>query len=155
MGDQAEIRQILVANDHAGVEFKAQLLSSPLLKDFTFVDLGVAETTSVDYPDIAVALAKKMKDASDTVGLLICGSGIGVSMAANRFAYIRAALCYDVTTARLARQHNDANVLVMGARTTGIQTAIDMILTFMSQSFEGGRHQVRVDKLNNLTKTDR
>lgn len=151
MGDQAEIRQILVANDHAGVEFKAQLRSSPLLKDVTFVDLGVFETTSVDYPDVAVTLAEKMKNVPNALGLLICGSGIGVSMAANRFSHIRAALCHDVTTARLARQHNDANVLVMGARTTGIQTAIDMILAFMSASFEGGRHQGRVDKLNHLT----
>lgn len=155
MGDQAEIRQILVANDHAGVEFKAQLRSSSLLKDFTFVDLGVFETTSVDYPDVAVTLAEKMKQVPNAFGLLICGSGIGVSMAANRFSHIRAALCHDVTTARLSRQHNDANVLVMGARTTGIQTAIDMILTFMSQSFEGGRHQGRVDKLNHLTKIDK
>ncbi|MBP9876747.1 MAG: ribose 5-phosphate isomerase B [Alphaproteobacteria bacterium] len=151
MGDQAEIRQILVANDHAGVEFKAQLRSSSSLKDVTFVDLGVFETTSVDYPDVAVTLAEKMKNVPNALGLLICGSGIGVSMAANRFSHMRAALCHDVTTARLARQHNDANVLVMGARTTGIQTAIDMILAFMSASFEGGRHQGRVDKLNHLT----
>lgn len=83
MGDQAEIRQILVANDHAGVEFKAQLRSSSSLKDVTFVDLGVFETTSVDYPDVAVTLAEKMKNVPNALGLLICGSGIGVSMAAS------------------------------------------------------------------------
>ncbi len=129
----------------------SKALRASSLKDVTFVDLGVFETTSVDYPDVAVTLAEKMKNVPNALGLLICGSGIGVSMAANRFSHMRAALCHDVTTARLARQHNDANVLVMGARTTGIQTAIDMILAFMSEPFEGGRHQGRVDKLNHLT----
>lgn len=155
MGDQAEKRQILIANDHAGVEFKAQLLRSPFLTDFSFLDMGVSEPTSVDYPDIAQAFAHQMKEGAFETGILICGSGIGVSMAANRFSHIRAALCHDVTTARLARQHNNANVLVMGARITGIETALDMILAFMSQSFEGGRHQIRVDKLNHLTKSNK
>ena len=109
--------------------------------------MGVNGTESVDYPDYAASLAQVMLKDATAKGILICGSGIGISIAANRFSHIRAALVTDVTSARLCRQHNDANVLALGERLTGVATAMECVDTFLSTDFEGGRHQRRVDKL--------
>ena len=101
----------------------------------------------MDYPDYANALAETLREGKAKRGVLVCGSGIGVSIAANRHPGIRAALCHDAVTARLARQHNDANVLVMGSRTTGLEVAKDCLRIFLTTAFEGGRHARRVAKL--------
>ena len=111
------------------------------------LDLGTHDGGSVDYPDMAGALAAALGDGRAPRGVLVCGTGIGISIAANRHRHVRAALCHDVTTATLARQHNDANVLVLGARVVGANVAIDSLAAFLDTAFEGGRHQRRVDKL--------
>lgn len=137
---------IAIACDHGGVALKDQLLKS--FPHVQWLDLGTNGTDSVDYPDYAQKLAQAIKDGKAARGVLICGSGIGISIAANRHAHIRCALVHDVTGARLCRQHNDANVLALGARLTGVEVAKDCVDVFLSAEFEGGRHQGRVDKLS-------
>jgi len=138
---------IAIASDHAGIDMKAALKQSLEASGRGVVDLGAHSRESVDYPDIADALAAVMREGRAARGILICGSGIGISIAANRHRHVRAALCHDVTTARLGRLHNDANVLVMGSRTMGLEVAQDCVATFLATEFEGGRHARRVEKL--------
>ena len=141
---------IYFASDHAGMSLRQALLSFVTQAGHDVVDLGPEETTSVDYPDFGALLANRLKDAVGAVGVAICGSGIGISIAANRHSWIRAALVHDETTARLARQHNDANIIALGERTMGTATALNCVDIFLDTGFEGGRHQRRVDKLTNL-----
>jgi ribose 5-phosphate isomerase B len=118
---------------------------------FEVLDLGTDGPASVDYPDFAAILATALSDGRARRGVLICGSGIGISIAANRHRHIRAALCHDTTYARLARQHNNANVLVVGGtRHMGPETAKDILRIFFSTDFEGGRHAGRVEKLSHV-----
>lgn len=138
---------IAIAADHGGFALKDQIKAA--FPQITWLDLGTNSAESVDYPDFAKKVADAMKDGKVTKGVLICGSGIGISIAANRHAHIRCALVHDVTGARLCRQHNDANVLALGARMTGFEVAKDCVDVFLSAEFEGGRHQKRVDKLTN------
>jgi ribose 5-phosphate isomerase B len=138
---------IALASDHAGVELKAALKAALAERGLEPLDLGAHDTTSVDYPDMADGLAAAIADGRAARGVLICGTGIGISIAANRHRRLRAALCHDATTARLAREHNDANVLVLGARTTGVETARDCLVAFLDTAFAGGRHARRVAKL--------
>lgn len=138
--------RIAIASDHAGFELKAALKQS-LSGDREVIDLGTHGPESVDYPDFAAAMASAIKSGEASCGILICGTGIGISIGANRHAGVRAALCHDVTTARLSRQHNDANVLVLGARVIGLDVARDCVSTFLATPFEGGRHSRRVEKL--------
>ena len=138
---------IYLASDHGGTFLKAHIAEHLDPKAYEVRDLGVNGTESVDYPDYAASLAQVMLQDATARGILICGSGIGISIAANRFSHIRAALVTDVTSARLCRQHNDANVLALGERLTGVATAMECVDTFLSTDFEGGRHQRRVDKL--------
>jgi ribose 5-phosphate isomerase B len=138
---------IAVASDHAGFELKSALAPVLAEQGFAILDLGTHDRQSVDYPDFAAAMAGAIKDGRAARGLLICGTGIGISIAANRHPGIRAALCHDGLTARLARQHNDANILVLGGRLIGIETAKDCLATFLSTPFDGGRHTGRVAKL--------
>jgi ribose 5-phosphate isomerase B len=138
---------IAIAADHAGYELK-NLLKQRLIEDgFDVVDLGTDNSESVDYPDFARALAKEITDGRSAKGILLCGSGIGMSIAANRFPGVRAALVNDEEGARLARQHNDANVLVLGARRIEQSIAEDCLKAFTTTPFEGGRHQWRVQKM--------
>jgi ribose 5-phosphate isomerase B len=139
---------IAIASDHAGVELKTALKESLLAEGRQVLDLGTDGTQSVDYPDFADAMAAALGDGRAQRGILICGTGIGISIAANRHRNLRAALCHDTTTARLSRQHNDANVLTLGARVIGIEVARDCVAAFLSTDFEGGRHQRRLDKLS-------
>jgi ribose 5-phosphate isomerase B len=138
---------IALASDHAGVELKAALKAALTERGLEPLDLGAHGTASVDYPDMADGLAAAIADGRAARGVLVCGTGIGISIAANRHRHLRAALCHDGTTARLARQHNDANVLVLGARTTGVETARDCLAAFLDTPFAGGRHAGRVAKL--------
>jgi len=139
-------KPIAIACDHGGVALKDFLKAA--LPDVVWLDLGTSGTDSVDYPDYAKKLADALKAGQAERGVLICGTGIGISIAANRFAHIRCALVHDVTGARLAREHNDANVLALGGRTTGQEVAKDCVTTFLNTAFAGGRHQARVDKLS-------
>ena len=138
---------IYLASDHGGTVLKSHIAAHLAEAEYEIRDLGVNGTESVDYPDYAASLAQEMLKNVAARGILICGSGIGISIAANRFSHIRAALVTDVTAARLCRQHNDANVLALGERLTGVATAVDCVEAFLSTDFEGGRHQSRVDKL--------
>ncbi|WP_439407181.1 ribose 5-phosphate isomerase B [Bradyrhizobium sp. DASA03076] len=146
MADKDEsTRLVAIACDHGGFALKQALKSA--LSDVTWLDLGTHSAASVDYPDFAHKLADAIRDGKARRGVLICGSGIGISMAANRHAHIRCALAHDVTCARLCRQHNDANVLALGGRTTGEVVAKECVEAFLGTAFEGGRHQKRIDKL--------
>jgi ribose 5-phosphate isomerase B len=139
---------IVLASDHAGVELKQQLRSLLEQRGHEILDLGAHDTSSVDYPDKAQALAAALATGQASRGVLVCGTGIGISIAANRHRHVRAALCHDVTTARLARQHNDANVLALGARIVGPGVARECLETFLDTPFEGGRHALRIEKLS-------
>ena len=139
---------IAIAADHAGVALKAVLIELLGELGYRVLDLGTDGAESVDYPDFADALAAAIKEGKVSRGVLVCGSGIGISIAANRHPHVRAALCHDTTGARLSRLHNDANVLALGARTTGVETAGDCLRVFLDTGFEGGRHQRRVDKMS-------
>jgi ribose 5-phosphate isomerase B len=138
---------IAIAADHGGFELKALLIKDLQAAGHVVVDLGAHTADSVDYPDFADALAGAIKDGRAARGVLICGSGIGISIAANRHRHIRAAVVHGETEARLCRQHNDANVIVFGARTLGPEIARASLSVFLSTAFEGGRHSGRVAKL--------
>jgi ribose 5-phosphate isomerase B len=138
---------IAIASDHAGFEYKDVLKRQLTEWGFDVLDLGTDSTASVDYPDFGRRLAKAVAEGKVRRGVIVCGTGIGISIAANREPAVRAALCHDVTSARLARAHNDANVLALGARTTGIEVARETLRAFLDTAFEGGRHQGRVAKL--------
>jgi ribose 5-phosphate isomerase B len=139
---------VAVAADHGGYELKCVLLPELRALGYEVLDLGTHDGQSVDYPDFADALADALHEARAGAGVLICGTGIGMSIAVNRHRDIRAALCHDALTARLARQHNDANVLVLGGRLLGPEQARDCLRTFFATAFEGGRHARRVAKLS-------
>ena len=141
------MNKVLIACDHAGFKLK-QILIEALQGEITFEDLGTFSENSVDYPDYAKKLSKKIDLKNDLVGVLICGSGIGMSMVANRFKNVRAALCMNNKMSILARQHNNANILVLGSRLISEQEAIKCLLVFLKTNYEGGRHQARLDKFN-------
>lgn len=140
-------KSIAIAADHAGLTLKTELVRELERRRYRVIDLGTDRETSVDYPDFAEALARRIEAGEVERGVLICGSGIGMSIAANRHRVVRAALCRDVESARLARQHNDANVLVLGGRVTPLDDAKACLETFLETPFEGGRHARRVAKL--------
>ena len=140
--------RIAIASDHAAIELKAALVDHMRGKGFEVVDLGPLTTDSVDYPDYGYKLAEAIAAGEATKGVALCGSGIGISISVNRHPACRAALVSEGLSARLAREHNDANVIAMGARLIGIETAKDCLDTFLSTPFGGDRHQRRVDKLS-------
>lgn len=144
---------VALAADHAGYELKNALKAAIEARGLKVLDLGAHNSDPVDYPDMAAALAQALADGRAYRGVLVCGTGIGISIAANRHPHIRAALCHDVTTARLGRQHNDANVLAMGSRVLGPSVALDCLEAFLDTPFEGGRHRQRVGKLGGATST--
>ena len=139
--------KVLIASDHAGFKLK-KILIEELQGEIKFEDLGPFSENSVDYPDYAKKLSKKIDLKNDLLGVLICGSGIGMSMVANRFKNVRAALCMNNKMSILARQHNNANILVLGSRLISEQEAIKCLLVFLKTNYEGGRHQARLDKFN-------
>ncbi|HYE00038.1 MAG TPA: ribose 5-phosphate isomerase B [Alphaproteobacteria bacterium] len=141
-------RRIALAGDHAAVDLKAHIAELLTAAGHEVVDLGTNGRDSVDYPNFADAMAAAIADGRAEQGVLLCGTGIGISIAVNRHRHIRGALVHDTTGARLARQHNDANVLVLGARTTGPEVAKDCVETFLATEFEGGRHARRVAMLS-------
>ena len=138
---------IAIASDHAGRELKNILKEELAALGYGVMDLGTNDHESVDYPDFANALAATLKENKASRGVLVCGTGIGISIAANRHPEIRAAPCHDALSARLARQHVDANVLALGGRLIGVETAKDCLRVFLTTAFEGGRHARRVQKL--------
>ena len=140
-------RVIAMAADHGGVDLKDGLKNMLTGEGWHVLDLGTQGRDSVDYPDFAYRMAAALADGRAEVGVLACGTGIGIGIAANRFAHVRAALVHDAFTARLARQHNDANVIVFGGRVITLEVAKDCLEIFLATAFEGGRHARRVAKL--------
>jgi ribose 5-phosphate isomerase B len=136
-----------IANDHAGFGIKSDVIKILEEKNCEVVDLGTTSSERVDYPDFAHTLSEAVLKDSESFGILICGSGIGMSIAANRHEGIRAALCHDAYTAKMARAHNDANVLCFGERVLGLGTIKSIIDTWIDESFEGGRHAKRINKI--------
>ena len=141
-------KSIAIGSDHAGFDLKAKLVAELKSSGYQVQDLGTNDaTTSVDYPDFGSAVAEVVASGKADAGVVVCGTGIGISIAANRHPGIRAALCHDETSARLCREHNDANVLALGARLIGEAVAKDCLYTFLNTEFAGERHARRVQKL--------
>ena len=141
-------KSIAIAADHAGFDLKAKLAEELKSTGYQVIDLGTRDgTTSVDYPDFGKAVAEAVTSGKADAGVVVCGTGIGISIAVNRHPGARAALCHDVTSARLSREHNNANVLALGARMTGEQVAKDCLKVFLTTEFGGDRHVRRVEKL--------
>ena len=143
-------QRIVIASDHAGFPLKMRLLARLQEKGFQLEDQGCYSEASVDYPDYAAKAIKRMYDDPQLLGILVCGTGIGMCIAANKFHGIRAAISHDVYTARLAREHNDANVLCLGARCIDEDTAVAVILTWLEAKFIGERHERRIAKITSL-----
>ncbi len=139
---------IALGADHGGFGLKNRLAAVLIEGGHQVLDFGTDGPDRVDYPDFAQAVCQSIIDSKADLGILVCGTGIGMSIAANRFPKIRCGLAHDVTTARLTRAHNDANVLALGARITGEEVALDIIGAFLSTPYEGGRHDLRIAKLN-------
>jgi len=140
------ILKIIIGSDHAGFDLKEALKDS--ISGMT--DIGTYSNEPVDYPDFASKVARAVSAGEFEKGILICGSGVGMSIVANRFPGVRAALCTDTETARLSRMHNDANVLVLAGRRTDTETALAIVTVWLNTEFEGGRHRKRLDKINTI-----
>lgn len=144
------VAPIVLASDHAGFELKSLMAEELRALGHEVLDLGTDGPGSVDYPDFAAALAEAITAGRADRGVLVCGTGIGIAMAANKYPGIRAAVCHDETSTRLAREHNDANVLALGERLIGSEVAKACLRTFLETEFEGGRHARRVAKIDSL-----
>ena len=141
--------KIAIGNDHAGVEFKNKIMQELRSKGYEVVNVGTDTQDSVDYPDVAKEVSEKVINGEVNFGILICGTGIGISIAAKKIKRIRAALCHNEYTAKQARLHNDANILALGARVIGDELGKAIVKTFLNTEFEGGRHARRVSKIEN------
>lgn len=142
--------KVVLGSDHAG--FRIKELAKELLASLGYQceDVGTFSEESVDYPDYAAEVASRVSKGLCQIGMLFCGSGIGMSIVANKFPGVRAALCYDLETARLSRRHNDANILILAGRAIDQQRAREIIKAWLATEFEGGRHQRRLDKIKQL-----
>lgn len=144
--------KIAIGSDHGGLELKEQIKTHLLDKGYEVEDFGTHSRDSCDYPAIALPAAQAVAEGRCARGILICGTGIGIGIAANKVAGIRAALCHDTFSARASRNHNDANMLTMGQRVIGPGLALDIVDVWLSSDFEGGRHQRRVDAIATIEK---
>ena len=140
-------KRVVIASDHAGFKLKEEIKKFLIKKGKKVLDLGTKNTNSVDYPDYAHLLSKKIRKDKNQFGILICGSGTGMSMAANKHKNIRAALCYNTKSAKLSRLHNNANVITLGSRLIKKNVALKCVSTFLKTNFDGGRHSKRVKKI--------
>ena len=141
------MRKISISSDHAGFKLKESIKRFLIKKKFLLLDLGPRDDRPVDYPDYAKKLAKNMISKKSNTGILVCGSGIGMAMSANRFKKIRAAVCYNVKSAKLSRSHNNANIIAIGSRLTNKNLALKLIMIFLRTKFDGGRHKRRINKI--------
>ncbi len=139
---------VIIGSDHAAFELKEKIKSFLNDRGVPFEDVGTTGTASVDYPDYAKQVASQVSQGRFHRGILLCGTGLGMSMVANRFPGVRAALCHDLFGAVMARKHNDANILVLGGRVTGDILAAEIVAAWLKTPFEGGRHQTRLDQFN-------
>jgi ribose 5-phosphate isomerase B len=148
------VMRIAVGSDHAGFDLKAALAKYLADAGHQVIDLGTdSAEVSVDYPVFGLAVGRAVAEGRAERGVCVCGTGIGIGIAANKVDGVRAAMVHDVTTAALARHHNDANVICLGGRTTGMAEAIDAVQTFFSTEFDGGRHQRRLDEISQFEQT--
>ena len=144
--------KIALGTDHGGFQLKEQIKGHLIGKGYEVLDLGCNSTESVDYPEYGRAVGEAVTEKKADCGIVVCGTGIGISIAANKVKGVRAALCTNTTMARLTREHNDANILAMGERVVGTGLALDIVKTFINTEFEGGRHQKRIDKISQIEK---
>lgn len=143
------MKEIAIGCDHAGIELKKIICDTLANRFIRFTNFGTNDSKSVDYPDFAKQVAEFVQqDPDNHIGILICGTGIGMSIVANRYSNIRAAVCYSVYTTEMSRKHNNANIMCIGSRTTTSEIAKSLIEIFLSTTFEGGRHQSRLDKID-------
>ena len=140
-------KKVSLASDHAGFNLKEKIKKFLIKKKIKVIDLGPKNNSSVDYPDYAKKVAKNVSSKKSNIGILVCGSGTGMAMSANKFKKIRAAVCYNKASTRLSRQHNNANIMTLGARLTKKSDAIKLVNVFLNTKFEGGRHLRRVNKV--------
>ena len=140
-------KKICISSDHAGFNLKEDIKSYLINKQISVFDLGPYENKSVDYPDYARKLANRIKAKKSDIGILVCGSGTGMAISANKIKAIRAAVCYSVKSTRLSRQHNNANIIALGARLIKKNLSLKFIDTFLKTKFEGGRHLKRIKKI--------
>ena len=141
------MKKIYISSDHAGFKLKEAIKDHLSKKNIKFQDLGPNNNDRVDYPDFAHKVARKVKTNKKNVGILVCGSGMGMSIAANRHKNIRAAQCFNLKSTKLSRLHNDANVITLGSRLLSKKNALDCISIFLNTKFEGGRHAKRIRKI--------
>ncbi|PLX66187.1 MAG: ribose 5-phosphate isomerase B [Denitrovibrio sp.] len=144
------MKKIALSSDHGGYQLKMEIIEYLQTKGYELVDLGADSGESVDYPEYGAKAAQAIINNDVDCAIIMCGSGIGISIAANKFKGIRAALCFDAYTAKMCREHNDANIMAIGGRITTIDRAKDMVDLFLETPFEGGRHQRRLDKIDTL-----
>ena len=144
------MKKIAIASDHGGFELKECIISHLLNTDWDVDDLGPHSGDSVDYPDFGIKIAEAVSEKKVERGIVICGTGIGMSIVVNRYPRIRGALCTDLFTAKLCREHNDSNILVMGGRVIGNGLATEIVNTWLKTPFSGGRHQKRLDKIDQI-----
>ena len=141
------MKKIFISSDHAGFELKEDIKTFLKKKKYSFIDLGPDNDNRVDYPDYAHSVAKKVKINKNYIGILVCGSGMGMNIAANRHKNIRAAQCYNVKSTKLSRLHNDANIITLGSRLLSKKNALNCVSIFLKTKFEGGRHSKRIKKI--------
>ena len=144
------MKKIAIASDHGGFDLKKNVISSLQNKGLEIEDFGPSNTDSVDYPDYGIKIAHAILEQRVERGIVICGTGVGMSIVVNRFPGIRGTLCSDVYTAKMCREHNDSNILIMGGRVIGKDLALEIVEIWLKTEFEGGRHQRRLDKINNI-----
>lgn len=142
--------KLALGSDHGGYNLKQKIKDLLEDKGIDYKDFGTNSTESVDYPDFAKQVAQAVADNEFELGILVCGTGIGMSITANKVPGVRAALCHDVFSARATRQHNNSNVLTLGERVIGTEVALEIVKTWLETDFEGGRHQRRIDKITQL-----
>ena len=140
-------KKICIASDHAGFNLKENIKDYLINKNVSIIDLGPNENKSVDYPDYAKKIGNRIKSKKSDIGILVCGSGTGMAISANKFKNIRAAVCYDIKSTRLSRQHNNANIIALGARLTKKSLSLKLVELFLKTKFEGGRHLKRIKKI--------
>ena len=140
-------KKICISSDHAGFKLKESIKDFLINKNISIIDLGPMNENSVDYPDYAKKVSNRIKSKRSDIGILVCGSGTGMAMSANKIKGIRAAVCYNLKSTRLSRQHNDANIIAIGSRLTKKNTALQLVSVFLGTKFEGGRHLRRVKKI--------
>ena len=141
------MKKIFISSDHAGYKLKEEIKSYLLKKKISFLDIGPHNDNRVDYPDFAHKVARRVKANKNNIGILVCGSGMGMNIAANRHKNIRAAQCFNLKSTKLSRLHNDANIITLGSRLLSKKLALSCVIAFLNTKFEGGRHLKRIKKI--------